>query len=320
MLFGSGVILGALSAVKEGIVTMVRSMQFGDVWVFGLVFVFWYWKFKMTKKPEETVAPDGTKSEAPMVSATALRHIVQTPEEEAQLKTMYCENCGWTMFVARNRMKKYFRDGLECAQCGAVAPVFKNINDPDDPINKEGATIDDLEELDVDVVSASSGGKGGSSGVNADAILLGGAAAAAPPAPPADASDDADKAASTDAMGAATPTTAGPEAASSDAMGAATTADGVPPYPDYETFDFDENNPPPMDKVPAEQNAEATEPALADAQWEAETWSDEAVNGTPEPDKEEPEEPPEPPPKKSKYSKDQPVPEHLQVFRELDLI
>ena len=44
-----------------------------------------------------------------------------------------------TRFLPR---RHFAANGLQCMNCGAVAPDFYNENDPDDPINFAGATLD----------------------------------------------------------------------------------------------------------------------------------------------------------------------------------
>ena len=77
------------------------------------------------------------------LSGANYHFVAQSEEDIAALRTMHCKKCGFTIFVAKNRMKRHFAaNGLQCMNCGAVAPDFYNENDPDDPINFAGATLD----------------------------------------------------------------------------------------------------------------------------------------------------------------------------------
>lgn len=118
----------------------IRGLTVSD-YIFGGIFVSLLLYKLRQRKPGSEVDPD-----APKLSGFSYQFVAQTPEDEAKLKTMYCDDCGFTIFVAKNRFKKHFRDGLRCLNCGAKAPTFYNINDPDDPLNQEGATIDDFDE------------------------------------------------------------------------------------------------------------------------------------------------------------------------------
>lgn len=112
------------------------DLVFGGI--FGALFVY---KIRQRKPGVKQDDPN-----APKLSGFSYQFVAQTPEDEAKLKTMYCDDCGFTIFVAKNRFRKHFRDGLRCLNCGAKAPTFYNLNDPDDILNKEGATIDDFDE------------------------------------------------------------------------------------------------------------------------------------------------------------------------------
>jgi len=129
-----------LGTVQTALMKMIKGITGSDV-TLGLVFLgLWMYRRSRLKKGAE-IDPD-----APRISGANLNFIAQTPEDEAKLKTMHCDDCGFTIYVAKNRFKLHFKDGLRCLNCGAVAPVFYNQNDLNDPLNKEGATIDDFQE------------------------------------------------------------------------------------------------------------------------------------------------------------------------------
>ena len=68
------------------------------------------------------------------LSGANYNYVAQSDEDLAALRTMCCKKCGFTIFVAKDRLKRHFVKGLECLQCGAKAPDFYNENDPDDPV------------------------------------------------------------------------------------------------------------------------------------------------------------------------------------------
>jgi rubrerythrin len=43
-----------------------------------------------------------------------------------------CENCGYTLFVAKGREAKFFGAGFQCPECGAAKDQFKTVDDLDD--------------------------------------------------------------------------------------------------------------------------------------------------------------------------------------------
>lgn len=132
--------MGPVEAVVSYVWRAVKGLSTSD-YVFGFIFAALCVYKARQMKPGVEVDPD-----APKLSGFSYQFVAQTPEDEAKLKTMYCDDCGFTIFVAKNRFKKHFRDGLRCLNCGAKAPTFYNKNDPDDPLNLEGATIDDFDE------------------------------------------------------------------------------------------------------------------------------------------------------------------------------
>lgn len=132
--------MGPLEAGLSMVWRAIRGLTVSD-YIFGGIFISLLLYKLRQRKPGSEVDPD-----APKLSGFSYQFVAQTPEDEAKLKTMYCDDCGFTIFVAKNRFKKHFRDGLRCLNCGAKAPTFYNINDPDDPLNQEGATIEDFDE------------------------------------------------------------------------------------------------------------------------------------------------------------------------------
>eukprot|EP00953_Heterococcus_sp_UTEX-ZZ885_P022359 12374-Heterococcus_DN1.PRE.9 len=60
-----------------------------------------------------------------------------------------CENCGWTLFPARNRHDKHFVDvkDFKCIECGAPKDQFVDIHDLSDPrnIDKSKAELDKID-------------------------------------------------------------------------------------------------------------------------------------------------------------------------------
>jgi len=132
--------MGAMDSFATMVWKAITGVSGTDVVFIGVFGALFAYKMRIKKKGTD-VDPD-----APKLSGFSYQFVAQTPEDEAKLKTMYCDNCGFTIFVAKNRFKKHFRDGLRCLNCGAVAPTFYNKNDPDDPLNKEGASIDDFDE------------------------------------------------------------------------------------------------------------------------------------------------------------------------------
>eukprot|EP00629_Pelagomonadales_sp_RCC1024_P003733 CAMPEP_0119264114 /NCGR_PEP_ID=MMETSP1329-20130426/3294_1 /TAXON_ID=114041 /ORGANISM="Genus nov. species nov., Strain RCC1024" /LENGTH=267 /DNA_ID=CAMNT_0007263857 /DNA_START=138 /DNA_END=937 /DNA_ORIENTATION=- len=87
------------------------------------------------------------------LSGANYNFVAQTEEDLLKLRTMTCKKCGFTIYIAKNRLKRHFTKGLCCLSCGAVAPDFYNENDPLDPINKAGATIEVCEEYEPDPVA-----------------------------------------------------------------------------------------------------------------------------------------------------------------------
>jgi hypothetical protein len=86
------------------------------------------------------------------LSGANYNYVAQSDEDLAALRTMTCKKCGFTIFVAKDRLKRHFVKGLECLQCGAKAPDFYNENDPDDPVNFEGATVESADGYKPDPV------------------------------------------------------------------------------------------------------------------------------------------------------------------------
>jgi len=86
------------------------------------------------------------------LSGANYNYVAQSDEDLAALRTMCCKKCGFTIFVAKDRLKRHFVKGLECLQCGAKAPDFYNENDPDDPVNFEGATVESADGYKPDPV------------------------------------------------------------------------------------------------------------------------------------------------------------------------
>lgn len=86
------------------------------------------------------------------LSGANYNFVAQTDEDLAALRTMTCKKCGFSMFIAKDRLKRHFTRGLKCLNCGAKAPDFYNENDPDDPVNKEGATVQSAEGYKPDPV------------------------------------------------------------------------------------------------------------------------------------------------------------------------
>ena len=86
------------------------------------------------------------------LSGANYNYVAQSDEDLAALRTMCCKKCGFTIFVAKDRLRRHFVKGLECLQCGAKAPDFYNENDPDDPVNFEGATVESADGYKPDPV------------------------------------------------------------------------------------------------------------------------------------------------------------------------
>lgn len=49
-------------------------------------------------------------------------------EEDSTANVRECENCGYTLFVAKGRESKFFGEGFVCPECGAGKDQFKSRN------------------------------------------------------------------------------------------------------------------------------------------------------------------------------------------------
>jgi len=92
------------------------------------------------------------------------KHITQTAAEETELHEFCCERCGYTMFPARGRDKKFFPDNFKCPHCKAPKDCFFDMTDLSDPRTREALENDeyfdyDIENIEVPVKEDDNDGK-----------------------------------------------------------------------------------------------------------------------------------------------------------------
>jgi len=117
-------------------------------------FVYFAW-MRRPKKTDPNVG--GEQGDRANIAATA--------EEEYELHEFCCQECGYTIFPARNRQEKFFTSekDYECPMCGAPKTAFFDMTDYSDPRTVKALQDDpdfEYEIIEVEVSETDSRGTG----------------------------------------------------------------------------------------------------------------------------------------------------------------
>eukprot|EP00929_Paragymnodinium_shiwhaense_P115070 TRINITY_DN83683_c0_g1_i1.p1 TRINITY_DN83683_c0_g1~~TRINITY_DN83683_c0_g1_i1.p1 ORF type:complete len:277 (+),score=55.00 TRINITY_DN83683_c0_g1_i1:44-874(+) len=118
-------------------VGMIASMA-------GVVAFSWWFTGKWWKLPMFFAMPSmvyrlwttrGDTTKLAEVSASVdMKYVASTEEEQRQLHSFMCSQCGYTLFPARGREGAFFPDKFQCPMCKAPKSAFFDMSDADEDL------------------------------------------------------------------------------------------------------------------------------------------------------------------------------------------
>jgi len=113
----------------------------------GVVAFSWWFTGKWWKLPLLFALPSmlyrlwatrmDTEKLAAMSASVDSKYVASTEEQQRELHSFMCSECGYTLFPARGREAAFFTDSFKCPMCQAPKSAFFDMSDTDEPAAKD---------------------------------------------------------------------------------------------------------------------------------------------------------------------------------------
>ncbi|CAM9602555.1 unnamed protein product [Chrysoparadoxa australica] len=149
----------------------IKVYKFGNI-TFRTEYGFWTWQvigavlfLQLLKR----LAKKGFSIRKATTKEVRWEYVVTEPEHLKELHAYRCEDCGYTMYPARNRHDHFFTDvkDFKCPECDAPREKFYDVNDEDDPRNQKPE--EESEEVEAAEGEGEGEGEGGTEGEKEEA-------------------------------------------------------------------------------------------------------------------------------------------------------